>query len=67
MADIVDLVMDSIEKSMSRMKTHNFDGESSTHCEECDEKIPERRREVGNIHHCIGCQTVIESKLKHTR
>lgn len=65
MADDVDLVMERMDRDFSRLKTHNFNIESSTHCRECDEEIPERRRKVGNIHHCIGCQEEIESNNKH--
>lgn len=65
MADDVDIVMERMDRDFSRLKTHNFDIESSTHCRECGEEIPERRRNVGNIHHCVGCQTVIESDNKH--
>lgn len=67
MADIIDLATDNMEKSFSRLKTNIFDGESSTHCKECDDPIPERRRSVGNIHLCVGCSTVVESKSKHRR
>lgn len=41
---------------------------SYTHCEECDEKIPEARRVAApGCTRCIDCQTEHEETLKHWR
>lgn len=34
-----------------------YDGESRTHCRECDDEIPPRRREaVPGVELCVSCQ-----------
>lgn len=35
-------------------------GPSLTHCEDCDDEIPERRRALGGMTRCVGCQTLAE-------
>ena len=65
MADDADFATTNAIRDMERFQSHNFDIESSTHCQECGEEIPERRRIVGNIHFCVGCQSIIESNDKH--
>ena len=46
-------VEDAVERSRSRLPG----GESLTHCEECDEPIPEARRAaVPGVRLCIECQ-----------
>lgn len=67
MADDVDNLTEREARDISRFKPYDFTKESSTHCLECDEKIPERRRKVGNMHYCVGCKEYMESKSKHVR
>ena len=41
------------------------EGESLTHCEECEAAIPEaRRKAVPGVRFCVKCQSEIEKKLK---
>lgn len=35
-------------------------GPSLTHCEDCDEEIPERRRALGGMTRCVPCQSTFE-------
>ncbi|ORL64415.1 TraR/DksA C4-type zinc finger protein [Pseudomonas putida] len=35
-------------------------GPSLTHCEDCDEEIPEARRAFGGITRCVPCQSAFE-------
>ncbi|WP_085694522.1 MULTISPECIES: TraR/DksA family transcriptional regulator [unclassified Pseudomonas] len=35
-------------------------GPSLTHCEDCDQPIPEKRQALGGITRCVPCQTLIE-------
>ncbi|EZP65474.1 TraR/DksA family transcriptional regulator [Pseudomonas sp. P7] len=35
-------------------------GPSLTHCEDCDKPIPEQRRALGGMTHCVPCQSLIE-------
>ncbi|MED6316535.1 MAG: TraR/DksA family transcriptional regulator [Pseudomonadota bacterium] len=67
MADIVDDTTTRDEMAWSKFKPYDFSGESSEYCIECGEKIPERRRLVGNMHHCVGCQEAQEKISKHRR
>jgi RNA polymerase-binding transcription factor DksA len=40
-------------------------GESLTHCEECDKKIPEARREaIPGVRLCVQCQEEIDNENK---
>lgn len=48
----------SIEDELKRMQARRApQGESLTHCAECDEPIPEKRREaIPGVKLCIDCQ-----------
>ena len=48
----------SIEDELNRMRTQRRpEGESLTHCAECEEPIPEeRRRAIPGVKLCIDCQ-----------
>lgn len=35
-------------------------GPSLTHCEDCDDEIPEARRAFGGITRCVSCQSAFE-------
>ena len=39
-----------------------YSGESATHCEECGEPIPEKRRKAIACRLCITCQTQLEQQ-----
>ncbi len=50
----------SIEDELQRLKASQRarTGESLTHCAECDEPIPEKRRQaITGVKLCIDCQT----------
>lgn len=49
----------SIEDELKRMQARRRpEGESRTHCAECDEPIPEaRRRAIPGVKLCLDCQT----------
>jgi phage/conjugal plasmid C-4 type zinc finger TraR family protein len=50
---IDDTVKSEVERARSRMAR----GESLTHCEECEEPIPEGRRQaVPGVRLCVRCQ-----------
>ena len=52
-------VNDAIKLARSRLT----DGESSTHCEECDEVIPEaRRKAIPGVKLCVSCQADLEKQ-----
>lgn len=58
---IDDTVKDAIKLARSRLP----EGESLTHCEECDEEIPEARREaVPGVRLCVECQSQQDTEEK---
>ena len=47
----------SIEDELARLKQRRLQGESLTHCAECEEPIPEARRAaLPGIKLCVDCQ-----------
>lgn len=47
----------SVSEALERMKRPARTGESRTHCVDCDEEIPQARREaVPGVTLCIECQ-----------
>ncbi|WP_445620628.1 TraR/DksA family transcriptional regulator [Kushneria sp. Sum13] len=71
MADSIDLANENSQRhleaalaSRARMATMP----SLTHCEDCDEPIPEARRNaVPGVATCIECQSINEHKSKGIR
>ena len=50
-------VADEVDRARSRMPH----GEGASHCEECEAKIPEARREaVPGVRLCVDCQSRLE-------
>jgi phage/conjugal plasmid C-4 type zinc finger TraR family protein len=55
----------SIEDAISRARDQLPKGESLRHCAECDQVIPEARREaVPGVRLCIGCQAELDKTEK---
>lgn len=56
----------SVSDELARMKQQRRPvGESLSHCAECDEPIPERRREaIPGVKLCIECQQERDAKFK---
>lgn len=56
-------VNDAVELAKSRLPS----GISLSHCEECEEAIPEARRNaIPGIHLCVGCQFQLEKQQKNS-
>jgi phage/conjugal plasmid C-4 type zinc finger TraR family protein len=54
-------VQSAVEQARSRLPG----GESATHCEECDEPIPEgRRNALPGVRYCVKCQSDMEKRRK---
>ncbi|MGB8713961.1 MAG: DksA/TraR family C4-type zinc finger protein [Onishia taeanensis] len=48
----------TVEDALERARSELPSGESLTYCEECDEAIPQARREaVPGVRLCINCQS----------
>ncbi|SDE49769.1 DksA/TraR family C4-type zinc finger protein [Limimaricola pyoseonensis] len=54
----------SLQDELARMRARRGPmGESATHCVECDEPIPERRREaIPGVKLCVECQSGRDSR-----
>lgn len=53
-------VQEGVERARSRLGSA---GESLTHCEECGDPIPERRREaVPGVRLCVSCQSELDAR-----
>ncbi|PYE81239.1 DksA/TraR family C4-type zinc finger protein [Pseudoroseicyclus aestuarii] len=54
----------SISDELKRMQARRAPvGESATHCAECDEPIPERRRQaIPGVKLCVECQSGRDSR-----
>jgi len=49
---------DTVNDAVRRARSELAQGESLTHCDECDEPIPEARRNaVPGVRYCIACQS----------
>ncbi|AYO54940.1 TraR/DksA C4-type zinc finger protein [Acinetobacter wuhouensis] len=69
MADFADTASE-IEQECLQQALQNraqFSAHSHFECDECGEEIPEQRRAIGGVTHCIECQTKLEAKQKHFR
>lgn len=70
-AEIIDqaneLAQRRLELTIHNMRI-NHNAVSATHCCDCGEEIPERRREeVAGCQRCAECQEVVEQRGKHRR
>lgn len=62
---VQDQIDESVEDAVARAKNSMYQGESAEFCEECDARIPERRRvAVLGVQLCINCQAKLEKATK---
>ena len=55
----------TVESGVLLAKSRLPDGESLTHCEECEAAIPEaRRKAMPGVRYCVKCQSELEKRLK---
>jgi len=61
--NIQDQIDASVEDEVACARSRLAGGESLTHCEECGEPIPERRRQaVAGVRRCVICQAGLETQ-----
>ena len=61
---IDDTVNDAVEAARRRMAR----GESLEYCEDCGERIPDRRREaLAGVRTCVACQSERDSSVRHSQ
>jgi phage/conjugal plasmid C-4 type zinc finger TraR family protein len=55
----------TVESAVQLARSRLPDGESLTHCEECEVAIPEaRRKAMPGVRYCVRCQSELEKGLK---
>ncbi len=55
----------TVESAVELARSRLPDGESLTHCEECEVAIPEaRRKALPGVKYCVTCQAELEKKQK---
>lgn len=51
----------TVADAVKRVRNQMRKGPSLTHCEECDEPIPEaRRKAIPGVHLCVACQEAFD-------
>ncbi|MEQ8320681.1 MAG: DksA/TraR family C4-type zinc finger protein [Rhodospirillales bacterium] len=57
---IEDSIRDAVQTARARMPV----GDSATHCDECEDPIPEaRRKAVPGVRTCVQCQSQRDSRI----
>ncbi|GFO68787.1 hypothetical protein GMLC_23660 [Geomonas limicola] len=55
----------TVESAVEMAKNRLPSGESATHCQECEDVIPEaRRKALPGVRYCVTCQTEMERRQK---
>jgi len=64
MADTADRASELIEERMAQALAGRGGpaAPSETHCVDCDDEIPERRRALGGVTRCVDCQGIFEAR-----
>jgi phage/conjugal plasmid C-4 type zinc finger TraR family protein len=64
---VTDQIDDTIKDAVTRARAHLPTGESPTHCDECGEPIPERRRQaLPGVRTCVPCQSERDTSAAHS-
>lgn len=62
---VQDQIDATVESGVQLAKSRLPEGESLTHCEQCEVAIPEARRKImPGVRHCVGCQSELEKRQK---
>lgn len=62
---VQDQIDASVEDAVQQARSRLPKGESLTHCEECETKIPEARRQaIPGVRLCVQCQEEIDRENK---
>ena len=53
----------SVADEVARARSRLLRGASLTHCQDCDEPIPEaRRKAVAGVRRCVSCQAEVDAQ-----
>ncbi|MEO9522138.1 MULTISPECIES: DksA/TraR family C4-type zinc finger protein [Marinobacter] len=60
---VQDQIDASVDDEVQRARSQLGDGESAVYCDECDQAIPEARRQaIPGVRLCIACQSALEKQ-----
>jgi phage/conjugal plasmid C-4 type zinc finger TraR family protein len=60
---VQDQIDDSIKDAVQQVRGQLPQGESLTHCEECEKEIPQGRRDaIPGVRLCVKCQQELDSE-----
>ena len=64
---VQDQIDDSVKDAVSAARARLPAGESLSHCEDCGEPIPPRRREaLAGVRTCVTCQSTRDAEVRHS-
>jgi phage/conjugal plasmid C-4 type zinc finger TraR family protein len=64
---VQDQIEDSVKDAVAGARARLPAGESLTHCEDCGEPIPERRRAaLPGVRTCVPCQSERDGQVRHS-
>lgn len=64
---VQDQIDDSVKDAVSGARARLPAGESAEYCDDCGEKIPERRREaLIGVRTCVTCQANRDKQVQHS-
>ncbi len=64
---VQDQIDDTVKDAVQAARACMPQGPSAEFCDECDEAIPERRREaLPGVRTCVACQAKRDSQVRHS-
>lgn len=64
---VQDQIDDTVKDAVTAARSRTPKGESLEYCEECDEPIPQRRREaLPGVRTCVQCQAGRDKRHQHS-
>lgn len=64
---VQDQIDDTITDAVTAARTRLPSGEGSDLCDECGERIPDRRREaLPGVRTCVSCQSIRDKEVIHS-
>jgi phage/conjugal plasmid C-4 type zinc finger TraR family protein len=64
---VQDQIEDSVRDAVAGARARMPAGESLSHCEDCGEEIPERRRgALAGVRTCVACQSERDQEVRHS-
>lgn len=65
---VQDQIEDSVKDAVAGARARMPAGDSLTHCEDCGDEIPERRRAaLAGVRTCVPCQSERDKDVRHSQ